>query len=74
VHDWTAIATWVIVAGHILFALSDAGSLRGMVTGRVSRTWARDHHPEWAAETAEATERGGAIGTGVGEPADRTLR
>jgi formate dehydrogenase subunit gamma len=50
VHDWTAIATWVIVAGHILFALNDTESLRGMLTGRVSRAWARDHHPRWAAE------------------------
>jgi len=50
VHDWTAIATWAVVAGHILFALNDGESLRGMLTGRVSRTWARSHHPRWAAE------------------------
>ena len=50
VHDWTAIITWVVVSGHILFALNDTESLRGMLTGRVSRAWARDHHPRWAAE------------------------
>jgi formate dehydrogenase subunit gamma len=50
VHDWTAIATWAVVTGHILFALNDSESLRGMLTGRVSRTWARAHHPRWAAE------------------------
>jgi formate dehydrogenase subunit gamma len=50
VHDWTAIATWLIVAGHIAYALSDAGSRRGMITGRVTRRWAEDHHPLWAAE------------------------
>ena len=50
VHDWTAIATWLIVAGHIAYALSDAGSRRGMITGRVPRRWAEDHHPLWAAE------------------------
>jgi formate dehydrogenase subunit gamma len=50
VHDWTAIATWVIVAGHIAYALSDAGSRRGMITGWVTRRWAEDHHPLWAAE------------------------
>jgi formate dehydrogenase subunit gamma len=49
VHDWTAIATWVVVSGHILFALNDRESLRGMLTGRVSRAWARDHHPRWVA-------------------------
>jgi len=56
VHDWTAIATWVVVAGHILFALNDAESLRGMLTGRVSRAWARDHHPRWAAEDDPESE------------------
>jgi formate dehydrogenase subunit gamma len=55
VHDWTAIATWAVVAGHIMFALADPGSLRGMLTGRVSRTWAEDHHPRWVAEQAEST-------------------
>jgi formate dehydrogenase subunit gamma len=50
VHDWTAIVTWVVVSGHILFAVNDTESLRGMLTGRVSRAWARDHHPRWAAE------------------------
>jgi formate dehydrogenase subunit gamma len=53
VHDWTAIATWLIVVGHIWFALSDAGSLRGMLTGRVTREWAEHHHPRWAATAAD---------------------
>ncbi len=48
VHDWTAIATWLVVAGHILFALSQPQALRGMLTGRVARRWAEDHHPRWA--------------------------
>ena len=52
VHDWTAVATWAVVTGHILFALADAGSLRGMLTGRVTRAWAERHHPRWAAEVA----------------------
>jgi len=49
VHDWTAVVTWVVVAGHILFALSRPPALRGMVTGSVPRAWAEDHHPRWAA-------------------------
>ncbi|HEY8526337.1 MAG TPA: cytochrome b/b6 domain-containing protein [Acidimicrobiales bacterium] len=56
VHDWTAIATWVVVAGHVLMALSNPQALRGIVVGRVARAWAADHHPRWAeaqrAETA----------------------
>ncbi len=72
VHDWTAIATWVVVTGHIAFALSDPGSLRGMLTGRVGRTWAEDRHPLWA-----ATDPGGDVAdelADVGEPGDRPLR
>ncbi len=63
VHDWTALATWVIVSGHILFALNDPGALRGMVTGKVSRAWAAIHHPRWEREQA-----------GVGDEPDRPLR
>jgi formate dehydrogenase subunit gamma len=70
VHDWTAIATWVVVAGHILFALNDRMSLRGMLTGRVTRRWAEDHHPKWAAEHPEPAP---AAGVGVGEPGDQPL-
>ena len=71
VHDWTAIATWVIVAGHILFAVNDRMSLRGMLTGRVTRRWAEDRHPRWAAEHPEPAP---AAGVGVGESGDHPLR
>jgi formate dehydrogenase subunit gamma len=54
VHDWTAIATWVIVTGHIWFALADRGSLRGMLTGRVTRAWAARHHPRWEASASHS--------------------
>jgi formate dehydrogenase subunit gamma len=56
VHDWTAIATWVIVVGHIGFALADRVSLRGMISGRVTRRWAEDRHPQWAREMAPAVD------------------
>jgi formate dehydrogenase subunit gamma len=55
VHDWTAIVTWFVVAGHILVALSEPPALRGMVTGRVPRRWAEDHHPRWAEATPDET-------------------
>jgi formate dehydrogenase subunit gamma len=74
VHDWTAIVTWAVVTGHILFALADRGSLRGMVTGRVSRAWAARHHPRWATEVAEAAEVTDQDRPGVGEPVDGPLR
>jgi formate dehydrogenase gamma subunit len=56
VHDWTAIATWLVVAGHIAIALADAGALRGMITGRVARRWAEDHHPQWAGEVGRVDD------------------
>jgi formate dehydrogenase subunit gamma len=49
VHDWTAIAIWLVVAGHIAFALARPPALRSMVTGLMARAYAEDHHPRWAA-------------------------
>jgi formate dehydrogenase subunit gamma len=68
VHDWTAIATWIIVAGHIGFAVADRISFRGMITGRVPRSWAEDRHPEWAKEMAPVADTSG---DGIGEPGVR---
>ena len=64
VHDWTALATWIIVVGHIGFALADRISLRGMITGRVTRRWAEDRHPQWAKEMAPIADPSG---DGAGE-------
>ena len=66
VHDWTAIATWAVVTGHILFALADRGSLQGMLTGRVTGRWAERHHPRWAGEVAAGL--GDEAGSGRGHP------
>lgn len=50
VHDWTAIATWLVVAGHITIALGNPPALGAMVRGWMSRRFAEDHHPGWATE------------------------
>jgi len=50
VHDWTAIAVAVVVAGHIWMAVSDSDSLRAMVRGWVPAWWARLHRPRWYEE------------------------
>ncbi len=47
VHDWTAIAIFFVVAGHIWMAFADADALRAMVRGWVPATWARNHRPKW---------------------------
>jgi formate dehydrogenase subunit gamma len=71
VHDWTALATWAVVTGHILFALADSVSLRGMLTGRVDAAWAERHHPRWAAEVAAPRATGnGQVTPPDGGPAD----
>ncbi|HEY3142570.1 MAG TPA: cytochrome b/b6 domain-containing protein [Acidimicrobiales bacterium] len=53
VHDWIAIATWFVVAGHIVVAISKPPALRSMFTGRMPTRWARRHHPVWANEMTE---------------------
>jgi formate dehydrogenase subunit gamma len=50
VHDWTAIAIAVVVAGHIRMAFSDGAALRSMFRGWVPATWAARHRPRWYEE------------------------
>jgi formate dehydrogenase gamma subunit len=50
VHDWLALAVVVVVAGHVAFALRHPAALRSMVTGTVTRAWARRHAPAWLEE------------------------
>ncbi len=47
VHDWTAIVTTIVVAGHLRMAFSDRDALRAMVRGWVPAEWARRHRPKW---------------------------
>lgn len=54
-HDWLAGALVVVIAGHITYALSDPDALRSMISGTVSRAWARTHARGWLAEV-EAEE------------------
>ncbi|WP_156721641.1 cytochrome b/b6 domain-containing protein [Streptomyces apocyni] len=47
VHDWLALATAVVVAGHIGMALGSPEARRGLRTGTVDREWAKREHPLW---------------------------
>jgi formate dehydrogenase subunit gamma len=51
VHDWFALGLGLLVIGHITYAIKDPEARRGMRTGQVSATWARDEHPAWASES-----------------------
>ena len=72
VHDWTFIALFAVIIGHVMFALADPDSLRSMVRGWVPEAWARREHPRWWAEviaaradeteSSEAESSGGSTG------------
>jgi formate dehydrogenase subunit gamma len=64
VHDTTWLALCIVIAGHILFAVRDYDSLRGMVAGWVPERWARREHPRWWAEVVAA--RAASAGTTPG--------
>lgn len=50
VHDVLATAVFLVVAGHVTFALTHRDALASMFTGRISRRWARAHAPLWLEE------------------------
>jgi len=57
VHDWTAIAIFVVVAGHIGMAFADGDALRAILRGWVPAAWAKNKRPKWyEAMTREAPE------------------
>lgn len=68
VHNWLALLFVVVIAGHILMALSDRDSLRSMLGGRIRRAWAQHHAPAWVAELDAAD----ALAAAVGPPAPVT--
>jgi formate dehydrogenase subunit gamma len=57
VHDVLALAIFVVVAGHILFALTHPESLRSMLKGWVSEAWAARNAPGWLRETKTSAKR-----------------
>ena len=56
VHDWLAIAIFILVLGHLKYALADVEARRGMRTGRVPRDWAVREHARWVASRTPPRE------------------
>ncbi len=56
VHGWFGLGVALCIFGHVLLALRDRESLRGMTGGTVSTTWARHHRPAWADEVLGTVE------------------
>ncbi|MFP5317684.1 MAG: cytochrome b/b6 domain-containing protein [Acidimicrobiia bacterium] len=52
-HDWLAVVTAVVVAGHVRMAVKDPDARRAMRYGWVTRAWARRHRPRWYEEMAQ---------------------
>ena len=50
VHDWFALLVWILVLGHITFALRDGDALDSMLGGTVPAAWARKQAPLWYEE------------------------
>jgi formate dehydrogenase subunit gamma len=50
VHSVAAFVMIVLILLHIYSAIWVRGSIRGMMTGRVSEAWAKKHHPAWHRE------------------------
>jgi formate dehydrogenase subunit gamma len=50
VHDVFAFAIFIVVFGHILFAVTHRDALRSMVRGWVTETWARKKASAWLEE------------------------
>ncbi|HEX3794132.1 MAG TPA: cytochrome b/b6 domain-containing protein [Acidimicrobiales bacterium] len=57
VHDVFAFAVFIVVFGHILFAVTHPDSMRSMVQGRVSERWAQKHAADWLADERELASR-----------------
>ena len=50
VHDVLAAAIVATISAHVLLALAHPASLRSMVTGRITTSWAQRHAPAWLDE------------------------
>jgi formate dehydrogenase subunit gamma len=57
VHDLLALAIFIVVIGHILFAVTHPESLRSMLKGWISESWASRNAPGWLKENKAALER-----------------
>jgi formate dehydrogenase gamma subunit len=55
IHDVAAVLMIPAIFGHVyLGTVCNPGTLRAMFEGKVTRAWARHHHPLWADELEEA--------------------
>jgi formate dehydrogenase subunit gamma len=53
VHDVLALVIFVVVFGHVVFALTHRDALRSMIKGWVTEAWARAHAAAWLRQEEE---------------------
>ena len=47
-HDLLAVVMVVSIMGHAYLSIfANPGTIKSMLTGRVPRSWAKRHHPDW---------------------------
>jgi formate dehydrogenase subunit gamma len=56
VHDVVALGVFLVVTGHIAFALTHREALRSMFRGWVTEPWAKRHASGWLDEERSATD------------------
>jgi formate dehydrogenase subunit gamma len=61
VHDVFAVTIFVVVIGHIIFALAHPDAMRAMVKGWVTQGWAAVHAPSWLREETGELEQDPAV-------------
>jgi formate dehydrogenase gamma subunit len=54
-HSFAAICLILLAIGHAYMAIWVKGSIKGMITGYVSRAWALKNHSSWYKEEMEKT-------------------
>ena len=74
VHEVLALAIFIVVFGHICFALAHPELLRSMFKGWVSESWAKKHAPQWLQqEKMRAALRTRVQGRTVESPVDAAV-
>ena len=56
-HAPAGISLMLLIIGHAYLAFWVKGSIRGMVTGYVSRSWARSHHDRWYQQISKSEKK-----------------
>ncbi|BCQ69397.1 formate dehydrogenase cytochrome b556 subunit [Pseudomonas sp. Eqa60] len=56
-HALAGISLMLLIIGHAYLAFWVKGSIRGMVTGYVTRSWARSHHDRWYQQISKSEKK-----------------